>query len=446
MKYIQRIALAMASLTLCGGMSHSEVLGIKGENHSSIGIYIKDLRTEKVVFESDAERALLPASVMKSFTAASALSLLGKDFRFETIVALSGSRGDVPGEWDGNIVVIPSTDPTLESDNFKENKGFCDSIAVNLKRMGVTRIKGGIDVVEAVEDFGPVAQWEIDDVAWAYGAGLFDFNYKDNIFSLRPATGKTNPEIPGLTVDIYPSSSNDLLRGAFSDRLLVFAKNMDDRKWRTSSTMPWPAAVFKAELEKKLRSEGISVVDGDAQDSDVVTTIYRHRSPRLEEILQSLMFRSDNMFAEGVLRALAPGELRSEAIARELKLWSDRGLETDFITVKDGSGLARADRMSARFIGDMLQWMAKSDMAETYVSFFPVAGKSGTMKSYLAKTRLSGKLAVKTGSMNGVQCYAGYMFDDDGNPTHVVVFLANSFFCSRSELRTALQDFLLKYL
>jgi D-alanyl-D-alanine carboxypeptidase/D-alanyl-D-alanine-endopeptidase (penicillin-binding protein 4) len=64
----------------------------------------------------------------------------------------------------------------------------------------------------------------------------------------------------------------------------------------------------------------------------------------------------------------------------------------------------------------------------------------------MLNTRLSGKLVLKTGSMNGVQCYAGYKIDDNGNPTHVVVIMANSFFGTRADLRTAISNLLLNKL
>jgi D-alanyl-D-alanine carboxypeptidase/D-alanyl-D-alanine-endopeptidase (penicillin-binding protein 4) len=158
------------------------------------------------------------------------------------------------------------------------------------------------------------------------------------------------------------------------------------------------------------------------------------------------MERSDNMFAEGVLRALAPRKSRSAAINAELTLWRNRGLETDYVTVKDGSGLARVNRVSPQFLGDVLAWMAKSKMSKDYVSLFPIAGKTGTVKSFLLNTRLSGKMVLKTGSMNGVQCYAGYKIDDLGRPTHVVVIMVNSFYGTRADLRTAITNLLLKKL
>ena len=78
------------------------------------------------------------------------------------------------------------------------------------------------------------------------------------------------------------------------------------------------------------------------------------------------------------------------------------------------------------------------------MSFFPKAGKDGTMKGFLAKTPLQGKIAMKTGSVNGVQCYAGYKLGVNGKPTHVVVIMVNNFFCSRQSLRKAIEAMLTK--
>jgi D-alanyl-D-alanine carboxypeptidase/D-alanyl-D-alanine-endopeptidase (penicillin-binding protein 4) len=210
--------------------------------------------------------------------------------------------------------------------------------------------------------------------------------------------------------------------------------------------MPHPADVFVCELTEKLKAAGIKLDESSSASSAEAVIVYKHTSPKLISILQSLMERSDNMFAEGTLRAVTKGKSRSEAIRTELGLWRSRGLETDYVTVRDGSGLSRVNRVSARFMGDMLAWMARSKMCKDYTSLFPIAGKTGTVKSFMLNTRLSGKLILKTGSMNGVQCYAGYKIDDSGKPTHVVVIMVNSFFCPRADLRTAISNFLLNNL
>lgn len=155
------------------------------------------------------------------------------------------------------------------------------------------------------------------------------------------------------------------------------------------------------------------------------------------------MSRSDNLFAEGMLRLLTPGQPRSAAIARERRLLSSRGLDFDITDIHDGSGLSRNNRVTARVMADLLEKMAhRRGGAVSYVSLFPIVGKEGTVKSLLKGTPLQGRLALKSGSMNGVHCYAGYKLDNDGNPTHAVVILVNDFFCKRAEVRDAIARFL----
>ena len=64
------------------------------------------------------------------------------------------------------------------------------------------------------------------------------------------------------------------------------------------------------------------------------------------------------------------------------------------------------------------------------------------MRGFLAKSPLKGKIALKTGSVGGVQCYAGYKLDAKGQPTHVIVIMVNGFFCPRSDVREASEQLL----
>ena len=430
--------------------SGESVLGIEGEEASSIGIYIKDIRpgvaeSRRIGLDHNSRQALTPASVLKSVTTATALETLGPDFRFSTAVELRGTRAG--STWQGNLVIKSSGDPTLESENFKENNGFCREILEGLKKAGITKITGRVVVVQTLSDAGPILQWECEDIAWPYGAGLFGLNWRDNIFTLSPASGKTTPYVPDLRIDIRKSASgNDLVRGVGSDRLIIYATNPTNRKWVTRSTMPDPAAVFEAELLGVLRKGGIAVGDSEQKTTGSDTlAVCTHRSPHSAEIFRSLMVRSDNLFAEGMLRASSPGTSRKKAIEHEKALWSGRGIDAKFTIINDGSGLTRANRISPRFLGGILEWMAASPNGELYSSFFPRAGLEGTMKGFLAKSELEGRLALKTGSVSSVQCYAGYLLDKDtAKPTHVVVVMVNGFFCPRKQVRLAVERLMLE--
>lgn len=418
-----------------------QVLGIEGESHTSVGIYIKDIKADTVVFAAESERNLVPASILKSYTTATALNILGSDYRFKTAVYADGTVSD--SVLDGSIRVVPGGDPTLESSQFRNNSGFADSIVCALKRNGISVITGNVSVDCSDTEGGPVPQWEIDDVAWSYGAGIHRFNYRDNTFTYNPATGKCDPEIPGMKVELLPNRSGlNVVRGIWSETLYAFTSDRTS-KGAFRSTVPFPHKVFEAELSQKLNAAGITVKGEKTAKGTNNTELYVHRSLPLREILKSLMFRSDNMFAEGCLLALSGDGNRSAALKRQEEHWSAKGLDSKYVTAVDGSGLARVNRVSPRFMADMLQTMANSKNSELYTSFFPRVGKEGTVKSFLKDTALEGRMALKTGSMNGVQCYAGYAFDTDDKPSHVVVVMINGFFCSRDCLRTAITRFLL---
>ncbi len=429
---------------VCPRIVAQDLLGIEGEEATSIGVFIKDITTGEVLYDFNSETALTPASVMKAVTSATALSLLGEDFRFETTVGLRGAK-DAAGVWRGDVVVCSSGDPTIDSENFKTGRSFCDSICAAILRRGIKTIDGRIVVEQTMKDAGPVTRWEIEDVAWPYGAGHFGFNYRDNVCTVYPLTGETRPHVPGFEIKVIGGAeSNDLVRGVGSDKLTVYTRNTNNKKWSVATTVPDPAAVFIHKLTEMLSRNGVKITGqrNKSATSDG-TVIYTHRSPAAVDMLRSLMVRSDNLFAEGMLRALAPSGDRDAAIKREKELWRNRGVDPSYAIIFDGSGLTRGNRLQPRFLADVLEWMAESPKAGTYVSLFPKAGMDGTLSSFLSHSDLKGKLALKTGSMNAVQCYAGYKLDDNGAPTHIVVVMVNGFFCKRSELKKSVEQLMI---
>ncbi len=433
-------------LLVCGSglNSHAEsILGIDGEESTSVGIYIKDLATGEVLVDHNSDLALTPASVMKAVTTATALSVVGGEGHFSTPVVLRGSKEG--RTWNGDIIVRSCADPTIESENFKGHNGMCDSIALAIKDAGIRNVTGRIIVEENLKDAGPILKWEIEDVAWPYGAGLFGFNWRDNTYTVYPATGRTVPKVPGLEIELVRSTDgNDLVRGIGSNKLMVYTRDPRDKKWAVKSTMPDPAAVFCEELKATLATMGITVQDKDKASTanSPERTVYTQCSAPYADIMRSLMVRSDNLFAEGMLRSIAPSSSRKDAIKREKELWATRGINSRYTIINDGSGLTRANRISARFIGDILEWMAKSKYSQTYSTFFPRAGKEGTLRGFLSKSPLAGRIALKTGSVSSVQAYAGYKLSNDGKPTHAVVIIVNGFFCPRPQVREAAEKLL----
>lgn len=88
--------------------------------------------------------------------------------------------------------------------------------------------------------------------------------------------------------------------------------------------------------------------------------------------------------------------------------------------------------------------MASGPYSREFVDLFPRAGLDGTLKTFMSSHRRRNEFMLKTGSMSGVQCYAGYHVDPgSGKPTHVIVIMINNLFGPRQAVRKTVENFLL---
>ncbi len=393
---MRRAALTVVLAAAAFAPGAGQGLSFTSREAAQVGIVVRDLSTGRETVSVNPDAALTPASITKCVTAAAILASGMTDNRFETPAYISGAIDG--GVLDGSVVIAGKGDPTTALRSFPRGDGLADSIALALQRLGVERVTGSIlPDCSYLPAQGPNERWEICDTEWSYGAGLYAVNYNGNT------------------------------RG-------------------TDLALPDPPEAFAAEVENNLAERGITVEWGDEElpVPGSLTALASHRSADFEEILSRMMTRSDNLFAEAMLRALAPGSTLKASLAREKELLAELGLDTSRVGLYDGSGLSRNNRFSARFLSRLLAKMASRPDAARYAALFPLAGRDGTVKKLLRGTRLEGKLALKSGSMTGVLCYAGYKLDADNKPTHAIVIMVNSYFCPSAEVRKSIQNFLLK--
>lgn len=408
----------------------------------SSGLLIEELSTGNRLVDHNSGKFFIPASVTKLVTSAAVMSLCDSTERFATTVFATGKVKD--GRLDGNVVIYTVGDPTLQSSHLRQTGGIADSIASALVRLGISSVSGRVMVDERFFDQTEKvpAGWMDEDLVQPYGAELFATNYRDNRVTVRMPGGSTSPVTPALKVESVGG------KGA-----LRLARDRNERRLRASGTgrrsaavaNPVPWSTLQNDVESALAMRGIRV-DKAVVNSVGEKLLYRHLSPRYVDILRSLMVRSDNLMAEGLLRSLAPGMTRAEALLTERETWDDYEITSSGIVIEDGSGLSRNNRISPRFLRDILKAMSTSRVARSFVNLFPRVGEEGTVRGLLKDTPLQGRLVMKSGSMRGVQSYAGYMLDETGRPTHIVVFMSNGFKYSRDALKRDLSDILLQTL
>lgn len=436
--------LVILILSLTYISSQAFPLKVKGVDSTRTAILIHDLRFGVDVVSENIDKSLIPASVMKSVTVASLLNLADSQERFSTPVVIEGMVTD--STLQGDLIVNACGDPTIESQYFYESQGFADSIAVSLKRLGIKAIAGQVIIDQSnFPDATTPPGWMAEDIPWYYGARLQGANFRDNRFRLRLPSKETTPYVP----DLKFSFSQPGLRRVKIDRkdgseTFLVTGNVRRRGLSDTFSTPYPWKVMQHEITTTLSDYGIKVEGKKLDRANRSQLVYTHQSPTFADIMRSLMFRSDNLMAEGMLRAITPGGTRADAITEENAIWTLAGVSAHGVKIVDGSGLSRDNRLTARFLGEIYKYMLLDDFADDYTTLFPKAGYDGTMQNFLLDTPLEGRVAMKTGSMKGVQSYGGYLFDEDGNPTHVIVFLVNDFRCSRAALKNDIQRLLLE--
>ncbi len=369
-----------------------EFASARGITPGSSAVMITDLRNGETLVSYHPDLSLVPASIMKSVTVAGLLSNSGPSRKYITDVMITGPA--VNGVLGGDIIVKGSGDPSLNSRYVTGSADIVKEIVKALQDRGIKRIKGKIRVDESIWS-GPATcpTWGTGDLGQSYGTGQHGLNFEDN------ASGKR-------------SISN-------------------------------PAGVFMQKLKTALASGGIVLENGDIPESQS-KLLLSHESVPFDEIMRSCMMRSDNQYAEAMLRTLAviqgkPGST-AEGAKINTDLWTRNRAPMTGVHLEDGSGLSRQNKVTASFMTHVLKKMWHDPY---YVSFFPLAGQEGTLRGFLKDTPLEGYIAMKTGSMNGIQCYAGYKLNDDYEPTHTVVVILNQM-PDRTAARKAVSELLLK--
>lgn len=390
--------LLIAATTIYAAAPLEKFLNSRSITPGSTAVLVQDLHTGETLVSHNAEKPLLPASIMKTVTIAGLLNEKGPEERFHTCVY---ADGNIAGNTiEGDIIVVGSGDPTLGANCAPESADIAEEIVAALLHKGIRVIEGDLKVDTSLF-CGPACppSWATADLNEAYGTGCHALNFRRNANGSRAVK---NPE-----------------------------------------------SVFLTYLSSRLNQAGIMLEGGTKIEETGITEpteatlLVDHVSDKYAEVMRSCMMRSDNLFAESLLRTFAIArekEGSTEAGAKEmLDYWKEAGIPVKGVTLIDGSGLSRSNRVTARFINGILCHMGDN---EEYASFMPLAGQEGTLSEFLKDTPLDAYVAMKTGSMKGIQCYAGYKLDEEFAPTHSIVIIMNDI-GPRDAARKAAEELLL---
>ena len=392
------------------------------------------------VFNADV--SVNPASTMKLVTTYAALEMLGPNHQWKTEFYTDGTLSG--GVLRGNLYLKGGGDPKLNmeklwllmrdlrangvqqvtgnlvldrnffdqpqlpvfnDDGNDKNKPFLvkpDSLMVNLKALRFVARNDGGKVLISVEP--PIASIKIDNQVKAINAKQCTGDVRYN--PVTQPDGSVNVTVSGQLAD-----------GCNSQTYL----SLLDHATYTAGAV---RAIWK-ELGGSIQGQ-----DLQASVPKGAKLLARAFSPDLAEIIRDINKYSNNTMAQQLFLSLgaqfrndADGD-DAKAAQRVVRQWlAKKGITAPHLVMENGSGLSRAERVSAREMAQMLQAAWKSPYAAEFISSMPIAGKDGTMRKRLKTTAMNGQAHIKTGTLNTVRAISGFSRDSNGNTWAVVAIL-----------------------
>jgi D-alanyl-D-alanine carboxypeptidase/D-alanyl-D-alanine-endopeptidase (penicillin-binding protein 4) len=350
---------------------------------SNVTAHVVDVLTGQVLAGQGADTPTIPASTIKLVTASAALSVLGPTHQFVTRA--------VAGAGPGEVVLVGGGDVTLSS---AATGTYPD--AANLP-----------DLAEQVKkSLGGTAPTKL-----TYDASIFG----------APQSGPWDPDI--LTNGVVAPITGLMTDGGRAD------PKARGQTRRVADPAQTAAGAFAVLLGLSAGSVAVGNAPSGAKELGLV------KSMPLSRQVELMITESDNVIAEALARHVAikrgkPATFVGGAEAQQEQIAS-LGFAPAELSLADGSGLARADKVSPSLLVDLVALAAKPDRADLRAvhSGLPVAAYNGTLATRFRKANAGGAAAgvvrVKTGTLRSVSSVAGVVFTADGRELAVAVLADN---------------------
>ena len=411
----------------------------------------------KIIHESNANKSLIPASNLKLLTTATALKILGSDYKFETKISYDGEINN--GILNGNIYIQGGGDPTLGSDRIDGNPDYNQLIALwvqKIKAAGIKKITGTIIGDQTIFDKNLIPdQWIWTDIGNYYGAGASGLNINENLYKIYFKPGKssgdtttvirTEPSMPFLSFDntvktaVAGSGDNAYIYGSpyTNYRYLSGTIPTGVSEFSIKGSLSDPAYVTACLLYNSLKENNVVIDIAPENSGKVISalnksqlkTIYIHQSPSLKEIIRYTNVYSINLYAEALLKILAvkknlPGTSEN-GVKVIVDYWTLQGMDMKGMFLYDGSGLSPRTSIRATQLTKLMQYMSKDSSFQVFFQSLPVAGQSGTISRFCKGTKAENNVSAKSGSLTRVICYTGYVKAKNGSYNSFSILINN---------------------
>jgi len=395
------------------------------------GLFVADARTGETLFAVNAEEPLNPASNVKMISTATALELLGPEFKYPT--RLLGAE-PVAGTVRGDVYLLGSYDPTLSSADLED-------IAAEVAARGVTLIDGNIAVgSDPTRDgiFRAVMPIEITAGEPGQPPSALAPAGTEHVTVVVTATTSKRVMRPRLTYKTETVKTE----GAPPKITLTIGGTIG--KGGSTRYALWTrerTATSAYAMRAALRAHGIVVTGdmkvlelgdfiGDAVGAgSLPVELGRHDSHRLADIVMRINKWSVNWLADRVI-VTAAALVRHQQPSMELALdamygWLARHphVAAKGLVLDTGSGLSYRTQITpaalvavVRAAGGFTGADVDPAVASAWLDSLSVARTDGTLRHRMREADLRARVRGKTGTLSTVIAMSGILDIDPERP------------------------------
>jgi len=454
-KLILFLGLLCLSPTSLAGSALSEqineIVNRPSQKKVRFSIRILEADSGRLLYDYNAAAAMVPASNMKLIVTAAAIKYLGPNYKYKTRLGLCGE----------NLVIIGSGDPLLgdkQTDEKYERKAgwIFDAVVEALKKRGVTHIRDIIIDTGIFDNQRIHPNWPPSELNRHYACELSGLNFNGNCIRI---TTKNNAGTVNISIEpptgyvqlinkVVPVEKGRSAVGAYRtkqpNKLLVKGR-CRKQQGPFSVAIERPAGFFGFLLAENLAKSQINVqgqlIEKLLDDDCPFAELLVHTTP-LADCLSRCNKDSFGLAAEALLKTISAAANPNQ----KLGSWPDGqrlvteyllslGIDRSQFHIDDGSGLSRANRLSANAVTTVLLDLYKSKNWDMYRDSLAIGGTDGTIAKYFKEDRYRKKVFAKTGYISAVKSLSGLCSTDSGD--RIFAILANN---ANAKTRKAIND------
>ncbi|MCB0481016.1 MAG: D-alanyl-D-alanine carboxypeptidase/D-alanyl-D-alanine-endopeptidase [Flavobacteriales bacterium] len=430
---------------------------------ASIGFHVLDVSNHSTISSYQSDLAMVPASTQKLLTTAAALKTFSPSHQFETFLYYTGTIQN--GVLNGSLQLVGNGDPSFGSHYHEGLEVVMEKLVQAVQKAGIDKINGNVLVADAFGQSTEIPRtWIWEDMGNYFGASQSRLVINDNRYSVFLKSGeveqlteilRVEPEIEGMTfvnqvVGSISNRDNAYIFGGPNQMEKVIKGSIPQHRsaFEIKGSMPNPELFAAQHLKKSLDKNGIQVT-GEAK---LYSQLSDEEMPRKGSILihsekgltvSQMVFLTNqhslNHYAEQL--AIKVGEAKYLEFNREVGIrgvedvLKELGISQPGLFIVDGSGLSRFNAISASNLTELLYQMKDN---RDFRKSLPVAGESGTLSNMLKTGPAKGNLTAKSGYMERVRTYAGYVKTASGKEV-AFALLVNNYGCTASEMKKKME-------